>query len=311
MSGEEPPLGSYEAEDINRLVDRLLRDLGRPEPPLDLDQVRALQRLDLTYYSKTDLDLLDEMAHRARMAGSVILSTAKRMVEVVEQYGLRGLLMLKENEKRIFIDNDVVELKRRFLVAHEITHDLLPWHRALLLGDNEATLSPSCHQTMEAEANYGGRRLIFMGSRFQTEARDLPFTWQSVQKLKKRYGNTLTTTLWHMVCSRTPAHPVFGMISCHPHHRDIGDRGDGQDVAYFIRSDGFQAHFGNVSKADAFLAFRSYATTRRRGPVGEEVCILTNANGEPCDFHMYSFSNQHQILTLGVYLGPHRRVVGL
>ena len=84
MSKEEPPLGRYEAQDIDQLVDRLLRDLGRPEPPLDLDQVRALQRLDLTYYSKTDLDLLDEMAHRARIAGNVILSTAKRMVELTE-----------------------------------------------------------------------------------------------------------------------------------------------------------------------------------------------------------------------------------
>ncbi len=37
MPNEEPPLGRYEAEDIDRLVDRLLRDLGRPEPPLNLD----------------------------------------------------------------------------------------------------------------------------------------------------------------------------------------------------------------------------------------------------------------------------------
>ena len=186
MAKEEPPIGQFETIDINTNVDRLLRDLGRPEPPLRLEQVRDLQKLDLTYYSKSDLNLLDEMAHRAKMAGSIILSTARRMVDVVDQFGLRGLLMLKENEKKIFIDDEVAELKRRFIIAHEITHDLLPWHRALLLGDNEATLSPSCHQVMEAEANYGGRRLIFMGGQFQKEARDCQLNWQSIEAFRSR-----------------------------------------------------------------------------------------------------------------------------
>lgn len=310
MAKEEPPVERYEAIDINELVDRLLRDLGRPEPPLQLDQVRLLQKLDLTYYSKTDLNLLDEMAHHARMAGSTILSTAKRMAEVVDQYGLRGLLMLKENEKKIFIDDDVVELKRRFIIAHEITHDLLPWHRSLLLGDNEATLSPSCHQIMEAEANYGGRRLIFMGGRFQLEARDCEFNWKSIEMFKKRYGNTLTTTLWQMVCEREPMHAAFGMISRHPLHPKIGDRGDGENVAYFIRSNGFRVQFPNVVEKNAFDALRTYATAKQRGPIGEDICVFMNANGEPCDFEMFTFSNGYQLLTYGVYIGLHRRVVG-
>jgi len=310
MVSEEPPVERNEAADINDLVDRLLRDLGGPEPPLDLDQVRDQQRLDLAYYSKTDLNLLDEMAHRARMAGNTILSTAKRMAEVVSQCGLRGLLMLREEEKKIFIDDDVAALKRRFIIAHEVTHDLLPWHRALLLGDNEITLSPSCHQTMEAEANYGGRRLIFMGGRFRQEARDCEFNWQSIEAFNKRYGNTLTTTLWQMVCERDPAHPVFGMISRHPKHPEIGDRGDGQDVAHFIRSGGFRAHFANVSEGDAFNALRSYASGKRRGPIGEDICIFTNMNGEPCDFQMYTFSNGYQLLTYGIFRGLHRIVVG-
>ena len=310
MAAEEPPIGHFETTDINSHVDRLLRDLGRPDPPLKLDQVRTLQKLDLTYYSKSDLNLLDEMAHRARMAGNTILSSAKRMAEVVDQFGLRGLLMLKENEKKIFIDDEVVELKRRFIIAHEVTHDLLPWHRSLLLGDNETTLSPSCHQIMEAEANYGGRRLIFMGGQFQKEAKDCTLNWKSIEILKKRYGNTLTTTLWHMVCEREPTHPVFGIISRHPFNTTIGNRGDGEDVAYFIRSNGFRASFANVKQDDAFKAMRSYASTKTRGPIGEDVCIFLNLNGEPCDFEMFTFSNGYDLLTYGVFKCLHRKVVG-
>lgn len=310
MADQEPQLDSYDVTEINARVARLLQDVGNPEPPIKLEQVRQLQKLDLSYYSKADLNFLDEMAHRAKLAGAPILNTAKRMVEVVEQAGLKGLLMLKDNDKKIFIDNEVPDLKRRFIIAHEITHDLLDWHRDLLLGDNEATLSPSCHQIIEAEANYGGRRIIFLGDRFQAEARDSDFNWKSIQMFKKRYGNTLTTTLWQMVCERDPSLPAFGMISRHPYHRGIGDRGDGNNVAYFIKSNAFSCQFGNVDENAGYDAFCSYATRSARGPVGEDICVLANQNGEPCDFEMFSFSNGYSVLTYGYFKGLHRNVVG-
>lgn len=311
MTTEEPPIGAFEKYDINEHVRRLLRDLGSPEPPLKLEEVRALQKLDLTYYSKSDLNMLDEIAHRARLAGNTIMTSAKRMADVVEKFGLRGLLMLKENEKKIFIDDDkVFPLKRRFVIAHEITHDLLPWHRSLLLGDNEETLSLNCHQTMEAEANFGARQLIFMGEQFRREALDCAFDWKTIEAMKKRYGNTLTTTLWQMVCERDPTQPAFGMISRHPYHDSIGNRGNGSNVAYFIRSDAFRERFANVSEADGFAAMRRYATTRRRGPIGEAIETFTDVNGELSDFEMFTFSNGYDLLTYGVYKGRHRQVMG-
>ncbi len=311
MAIEEPRIGSFEAKDINDHVYRLLRDLGFPEPPLKLEEVRALQKLDLTYYSKSDLNMLDEIAHRARLAGNTLMTSAKRMVDVVDKFGLRGLLMLKENEKKIFIDDDVKELKRRFVIAHEITHDLLPWHRSLLLGDNETTLSLNCHFAMEAEANYGGRQLIFMGQQFRKEALDCAFDWKTIGAMKKRYGNTLTTTLWQMVCERDPTQPVFGMISRHPYHATIGKRANGGDLAYFIRSDAFCERFANVIDADGFTALRRYAsTTRRRGPIGEDVQIFADVNGELHNFDMFTFSNGYDLLTYGAHKGPHQKLIG-
>jgi len=42
------------ALDIDRKVERVLRDLGNPEPPLDLEVVRELLKLDLEYYTAKD-----------------------------------------------------------------------------------------------------------------------------------------------------------------------------------------------------------------------------------------------------------------
>ena len=40
--------------DIEGQVDKILRGLGYPEPPLNLDDVRALLKLDRQYYSTTN-----------------------------------------------------------------------------------------------------------------------------------------------------------------------------------------------------------------------------------------------------------------
>lgn len=301
----EPIIDEYERADINEHISRLLRDLGNPEPPLRLEVVRELQKLDLTYYSKSDLNLLDEMAHRAKMAGHQISSTAQSMRDVVNEFGLKGLLMLKEGDKRIFIDDDVVPLKRRFVIAHEILHDLLPWHRSLLIGDNETTLNPTFHQAMEAEANYGGRRLIFMGDQFRREALDCSFNWKTIASFKDRYGNTLTTTLWQMVCERDPKQPAFGLISRHPYHADICSKVGNENVAYFPRSRGLIERFPSLTHDMAFAAVAQHATTKKRGPVGEGESIFYDANGEAHVFEIYSFSNTYDLLTFGVYKSPY------
>lgn len=297
----EPQIGQHEVKDINDRVARLLRDMGNPTPPLRLEQVRQQQKLDLTYYSKSDLSLLDEIAHQTRLAGKAIVTTARTMRDVVEQYGIRGMLMLTDSDKRIFIDNEVKQLKRRFVIAHEITHDLLDWHRALLLGDNENTLSPVCHQAMEAEANYGARQLIFLGERFQRESRDYEFNWKTITEFKERYGNTLTTTLWQMVCQRDPSQPAFGLISTHPYHPSICEKAVNGNVAYFPRSSALIERFPNLTPEIAYAAVTQHATRKKTGPVGEGESIFIDANDEPHIFEIFSFSNHYDLLTYGVY----------
>lgn len=308
MPSEEPRVDGFAVADIEQSIQRLLRDLGNPEPPLNLDDVRALQKLNLTYYSKSDLNLLDEIAHRVVLAGNTITSTARRMFDVVTKVGLKALIV--PEQRQIYIDEDVVDKKRRFIQAHEITHDLLPWHRTLLLGDNEESLSPRCHQEMEAEANFGARQLLFLGKRFTNEVRDHELNWKALSKLSKEYGNTITTTLWQTIYCREPAIPMFGMISRHPYHANIGNRAGADDVAYFIRSDSFAKKFGHVTDAEAYSAMCSYLSRSRTGPMGEGSCLFMNGNGEPCDFHLTSFSNGYDLLTMGCYVKLHSRVIG-
>lgn len=292
-------VGEFEAEDIRRIIDRVLRDLGDPEPPLKLEDVRNQLKLDLKYYSTTDPTYLQEVAHKMRMAGNDILTAPARLFDIVKKSGLAALWV--PDAKRILIDSEVPQPKHRWIQGHEIGHSVIPWHREFLFGDDEYTLDPACHAIVEAEANYASSRLLFLQEKFGIEARDLGFDFSSIKQMAKRYGNTLTSTLWRMVEDRNPDQPVFGMVSAHPHY-DIGRGPDGEEIRYFIRSRAFAEQFGHFSPEDCYSLIKSFANRRRGGPIVETTHSLTDLNGDRHEFRMESFCNSHAVLTYSVKL---------
>ncbi len=298
MSNSE--IGDEEERDIDELVRRIIRDLDNPEPPIPLEQVRELLRLDLSYYSTLDPGFISSFGHRIKLAGKRIASRSGQIINALAKANLLGLWI--PDEKKILIDENVPGPKQRFLETHEIIHSVIPWHQDFLLGDNETTLSPACHAQIEAEANYGAGRLLFLGQRFVNDARDLNLTWKSIKTLKKNYGNTLTTTLWHTIEQRYPEVPAIGLISRHPNHQHIGGGPDGSDCKHFVRSSGFRDQFPDIKADDIYKIVQGYSSFNSKGPVGDLSTVLINANGESVEFYFESFCNSYDLLTLGVVI---------
>ena len=53
---------------------KILRGLGNPTGPIDLDEVRSLLELDRHYYSSTNDELLREMISKAKIAGKQLIA---------------------------------------------------------------------------------------------------------------------------------------------------------------------------------------------------------------------------------------------
>lgn len=203
------------AADIEGQVAKLLRGLGNPEPPLDLHTVRDFLRLDRAYYSATDDGPLRETVSRLKVAGLQVMKRPTLLAEAVRKLSLKALYL--PDQKRILLDRSLPVLKHRWNEAHEIGHDIIPWHAGMMLGDTEQTLTPACHAQMEAEANYAAGQVLFLADRFRAEALDLPPSLQAVQTLKGRYGNTITSTLWRFVEQAPEERPMVALVSGHPH----------------------------------------------------------------------------------------------
>lgn len=294
-------VGRYEAEDLRKQVDKVLRGLGNPEPPLALDQVRTLQRLDRHYYSTQDDGVVREFVSKVIVAGKQILERPSRLWDVVRKAGLRALWV--PEKRQILIDSELPAIKQRWAEAHEVGHSLAPWHGSYLYGDSREELKLSCHEKLESEANYTAGQLLFMADRFANEARQCAATIEVVKGLAKRYGNTVTSTLWRYVEENRTRVPMVGIISL----TDTMARKEGEDsasVKYCVESPAFREQFGHVGEIELLDGIESYCSRARGGPMGEAEIVLSDVNGDAHVFRFESFNNRYNVLTIGVYIAP-------
>ncbi|MEE9238741.1 MAG: DUF955 domain-containing protein [Thermodesulfobacteriota bacterium] len=291
-------IGDYEIKDIQVQVRKIIKGLGNPEPPLDLRDVRELLKLDRKYYSSTDDGILQEYISKLKIAGKQILKRPALLGEIIRKAKLSALWL--PDRKRILIDANVPKLKHRWCEGHEVNHGIIPWHCQYLFGDSKDTLSQSCYEQLEREANYGTGQLLFLMDRFQQEALDYPPTLKTVIILSKKFGNTMTSTLWRFVEEAHKNLPVLGVISQHPSY--LNNEFDNENPCkYFIRSSRFAEEFGSVSETQIFENITGYCNSSRGGFLGEEELVIKDDNGEEHIFKFQSFSNRYEVLTLAVY----------
>lgn len=294
-------IGAHETADLRALVGKVLRGLGSSEPPLDLRDVRELLRLDRQYYSSTDDSTVREFVSKVKIAGTQILARPTILLDVIRKASLSALWV--PDRKRILIDRDTPELKHRWYEAHEIGHSLPAWHGEFLYGDSETTLSPMCHEQLEAEANYAAGQLLFLGGRFAVEALDDAPTLASVRALAKRFGNTITSTLWRYVEEAHDGRPMVGIVNPRALLGDATASAPQAPSRYCIESPAFRTRF-DYGEPQLLAAVSTYAMHRRGGPLGEAEIVLLDRNGDGHVFRFESFSNGHSTLTLAVRARP-------
>lgn len=173
---------------IDRRVDKILRDLGNPEPPLLLGDVRKLLRLDLGFYQNDSDGVMRRAVHNLVMAGKQVFARPSLLLDVVRKRSIKALWV--PDRRRILIDETLHKAKHRWAEGHETIHSILEWHEHALHGDNEVTMKQACLDKTEAEANYGAGQLLFLRQRFADEVMDLAPSIELVRKLAASFNNT-------------------------------------------------------------------------------------------------------------------------
>src|SRR4051812_30098284 len=165
------------ADEIDKRVDRLLRDAdayGRYPTPVD-DIVSAAK---LTQADEYALD--ESLIAKAPEYLRGLLRSAKHKIQ--------GLVDRRERVVHVSPDIDH-DGKRRFVLLHETTHDILPHQQDLLYADDHETLAPSTKRLFEREANQGAAELLFQRDRFARDAGDLDISVDAIWELASQYGS--------------------------------------------------------------------------------------------------------------------------
>lgn len=295
-------LSERTANDIDRRVAKILKDLDNPQPPLRLEDVRHLLELDLRYYSSADDGILRETLHRLTMSGKQLLHRPSLLIDAIKKFDLKALWQPDCN--RILLDSELPTLKQRWAEAHEIGHSILDWHEPMTHGDQKQTLSYDCHQQLELEANFAAGRIIFLRDRFADELFSSRLNLKSIITLSKSYGNTITSGLWRTIESIDV--PAFAMISQHPQGIQI----DNNPIRYFIRSPRFAREFSNAKATSQFERLTSFCRSGK-GLIGQSEFVLTDDNGDEHVFFIECLFNSYDALTLATCVRVHAPAVAI
>lgn len=294
-----PALDAKTIRDIDAQVAKILRGLGNPAPPLQLPDVLELLKLNRGFYSSQDDSVLHEVVNRAVIVGKQIFKRPTLLLDAVRKWDIKALYI--PDRKRILLDQSQPELKWRWSEAHEVIHSVVPWHADFLHGDNKVTLSPDCHRALEAEANFGAGRLLFLRDQFSEFALASAPSFALIKEAKTLFGNTMTSCLWRLV--ETLPGPALGIVSQHPRYPDQHFDVD-QPCRYFICSPSFRERFSSVSEVEAFARLKESCSWKKRGPLADSEILLTDDRSDEHLFELEAFNNGFETLSLFHYLKP-------
>ena len=161
--------------------------------------IQLLRRSDVFGVVPTPLDRVMGVA-RLVAAGEITLDDVEKrhlrklfgpLVDKVFHL-LQGVLHRRARE--IWVQPDLPALKKRFVTAHEIGHDVLPWQGELAYLDDDKRLRDDVRIRFEREANQAAIELLAQGDALRREADDSPLSISLFSELSARYEISLQAT---------------------------------------------------------------------------------------------------------------------
>lgn len=274
--------------EIERISWRTLRDAGQVEPPVQLSEILAHLELHRDFYDLRDPGFLDRAKHRMRVSG-------EKLVKILDKICLQAVLF--QDEKRIVLDQSLPQIKQEWPSLHEVGHRILPWHQPYFYGDTAQTLDPEYQEHLESEANRTAGELMFCGRVFGREAKDTVAQWSSVERLKERYGKSLSTTLRRYVEHGPDV--AMAMVVSTPWWMEIPEDQESRR-RHFVPSPRFAIMFGSGVEEVLLGAIERQSSQRRGGPVADFTMGLRNASGDLCEVRGETFFNRYYLLSLFV-----------
>ena len=167
---------------------------------LSLKEANAIDKLPTPIDDLIKVSKVEEVFNFDQIKAGFFASLKKDVQEtskfIIQK--IRGIADLRE--RAIYIPKTDNPLRNIFPKAHELGHQIIPWHNIdPTYTDNDGTLSPRIEIEFEKEANFFASEVIFQGKRFGNNARDYAASFEAIFKLSDLYGASKFSTIWRYV----------------------------------------------------------------------------------------------------------------
>ncbi|WP_369065018.1 ImmA/IrrE family metallo-endopeptidase [Burkholderia gladioli] len=162
--------------DVESLVAQALRDIACLEPPVSFADLFEHEKLKASTFSASSPDYVALVQQIGADADSV-----------------RGCLFVPD--RLVFARDDGYAKRMNFVLAHELGHWLLPWHRDLLYACSEFDLSQAARSQLEREANFFASEVSFMGKVFSDRLAAGALSFKNLSKLADAFDMSLESTV--------------------------------------------------------------------------------------------------------------------
>jgi hypothetical protein len=200
----------------------------------------------------------------------------------------------------VYLDQSLIEVKKRFVRLHESAHAFLPWQRALyaVVEDCDKSLDPDAADLFDREANVFASEVLFQLDAFRNVAESRAFEVWTPVRLAKQFNASIYASIRQYVSKNHRACAVVVL-----------------DMPALIEGDGFRANLRRVVQSPAFTETfgndiwkASYYTPAdeigrliplgKRKSSGKRNMVLVDRNGVRHECIAESFTQGHQVFVL-------------
>jgi hypothetical protein len=212
----------------------------------------------------------------------------------------RILGALLHRERVAFVDLSQCEPRARLTEAHEIGHQIIPWHQAAFQLDDEERLLGATHEQLETEAYLAGGHLIFQGQHFLRHALDYHVTIATPIALAPDYGASRHATIRYYAMHHPDAVALL-VAGRYQSHGSV-------PIWTSVESATFTTKYGNLAEIMNGRLLIAGGTGQPLGDIARQAMTTTEVaakefalhglRGDPRDFIAEAFYNQHNLFVL-------------
>lgn len=247
---------------------------------------------------------LDAVAAAAEISEIIDISQLPPDIAARKPRAMRRILgALLHRERVAFVDLSQREPRARLTEAHEIGHQIIPWHRAAFQLDDQERLLGITRDQLEAEAYLAAGHLIFQGQHFMRPALDYQVSIGTPIALAPDYGASRHAAIRYYVLHHP--HAVALLVAGHYLRRD-----GSIPIWTSVESASFAQKYGSLA---SLMNGRLLIAAGDGQPLGDiahqamktaEVTakdfMIRDLRGDREDFIAEAFYNQHNVFIMVV-----------